>query len=328
VGRDPEIQVKRPADLVAIALGFVYLSGGPTEIWRIVRHAFGRPDSDVRDFMPVEELQKMYWSSRVYLLIVGGFAVWSIAIHSFLPMMFVWLPRFYGGWLHQLLGLTQHAGLGEDTYDHRENTRTVYVNPVFRYLYMNMNYHVEHHTIPMVPYHALPQLHEYFKPQSPPTYRNLLEVYKEMVPALIKQATEDPDYHIKRPIPAPAVQAGSEETLMVAARAEDGAWVEVCAVADLDEHDVRGFEYNGDVYAVYRLAGDEFYASEGLCTHEHVELSGGLVLDGCIECPKHNGRFDLATGKAVRRPVREDLKMYPVQRRGDSIFIRVGVQDA
>ncbi len=57
------------------------------------------------------------------------------------------------------LGLTQHAGLGEDTYDHRENTRTVRVNPVYRYLYMNMNYHIEHHSVPMVPYHALAKLH-------------------------------------------------------------------------------------------------------------------------------------------------------------------------
>src|SRR5574341_1323258 len=198
VGLDPEIQVMRPADLLKIVMDFFYLRSGPPEVRRIIRHALGRPDADVRSFVPEQELWKMYWSSRVYVAIVAGFAMWSLAIGSFLPMMFVALPRFYGGWLHQLLGLTQHAGLKENIYDHRQNTRTVYINPVFRYLYMNMNYHLEHHSTPMVPYHALPRLHKAIKDQTPPAYPSLWAVYKEMVPALIKQATEDPDYHIVR----------------------------------------------------------------------------------------------------------------------------------
>ena len=60
-------------------------------------------------------------------------------------------------------GLTQHAGLGENVLDHRLNTRTVYMNPVIRFLYWNMNYHVEHHMFPMVPYHRLAELHEEIK---------------------------------------------------------------------------------------------------------------------------------------------------------------------
>lgn len=334
VGRDPEIQVKRPADLLKIAMDFLDIRSGPLEVMRVVRHAMAIPDADVRDFMPPEELNKMYWSSRIYLMIVGAFAVWALAIGSFLPMMFVWLPRFYGGWLHQLLGLTQHAGLGEDTYDHRENTRTVYVNPVFRYLYMNMNYHVEHHTIPMIPYHALPKAHEYFLPQSPPPYKNLWQVYREMLPTLYKQATEDPDYHIQRPIPASAsaavtvaeVTAESQATRRVEV-AEDG-WVRVCAVADLDENDVLAFDYEDQGYALYRTTDDTYYASDALCTHGRESLAGGMVLDGCIECPKHNGRFDLASGEAVRTPARKPLQMYRVDVRGDAIFVSIPVAEA
>jgi fatty acid desaturase/nitrite reductase/ring-hydroxylating ferredoxin subunit len=324
VGRDPEIQVQRPADLLKIAMDFFYLRSGPPEVWRIIRHAAGMPSSDVRDFVPEAELNKMYWSSRIYVAIVAGFAVWSLAIGSFLPMMFVALPRFYGGWLHQLLGLTQHAGLGEDTFDHRENTRTVYVNPVFRYLYMNMNYHLEHHTTPMVPYHALPQYHALIKDQTPPPYTSLWQVYKEMIPALIKQATQDPTYHIVRPIPAaPAKQTTTATVVDDSVPAVDGAWVEVGAAGALAENDVMGFEYGGKSYAIYRLAGDAYYASDGLCTHEKEILAGGLVLDGCIECPRHNGRFEILTGKAVRRPARKTLVMYPVERRGDLIFMRM-----
>ena len=82
---------------------------------------------------------------------------------SILPAMFVVLPRFYGGPLSQFFNIMQHAGLDEDVYDHRLNTRTVLMNPVFDFLYMNMNYHVEHHMFPMVPYYALPKLHDLIK---------------------------------------------------------------------------------------------------------------------------------------------------------------------
>lgn len=328
VGHDPEIQVMRPADLLKIAMDFFYIRSGPPEILRVVRHALGKPDADVRSYVPVQELNKLYWSSRIYLAIVAGFAVWSLAIGGFLPMMFVWLPRFYGGWLHQLLGLTQHAGLGEDTYDHRENTRTVYVNPVFRYLYMNMNYHLEHHSTPMIPYHALPAYHAVIKDQTPPPYPNLWAVYKEMIPALIKQATENPDYHIVRPLPTPAIKPQTKTAVKFTADAiaEDG-WVKVCAVRDIPENDVVGLEYDGKVYAVYHLKGGRFYASDGICTHGRAELFGGLVIDGCIECPKHNGRFDILTGEAVRRPVRQNITIYPVEQRGDAVFIRI-MQDS
>ena len=79
---------------------------------------------------------------------------------------------------------------------------------------------------------------------------------------------------------------------------------------------------------MYRLEGDEIYASDGLCTHERVELADGLVLDGCIECPMHNDRFDVATGKAVKSPVHIDLKMYKAERRGDQVFINIPNQGA
>jgi len=341
VGYDPEIQVQRPADLLIVAMDFFFLRGS-LEIWRVINLAAGKVDDGVRSFVPASELPKVIWSSRIYLAIVVVFAVWAMAIGSFLPMMFVWLPRFYGAFVEQLLALTQHAGLGEDTYDHRENTRTIYVNPVFRYLYMNMNYHLEHHVMPMVPYHALAGLHKLIKPQTPPPYRNLWQVYKELIPALYKQATEDPGYYIKRSIPDAGttvesidipiggiVTSTSElsnervEDRVVAADAEARIWVQVCTSSDIDVEDVLGFDYNGHAYAIYRLGPHVFFASDGLCTHEETNLAEGFVFDGCIECPLHLGRFDIETGKALSAPVTKDLKTYPVELRGDQVFIQV-----
>jgi fatty acid desaturase len=64
---------------------------------------------------------------------------WAVAIHSVLPRMLIGLPSFYGAWLLVIFGLIQHAGLAEDVLDHRLNCRTVYMNPVFRFVYWNMS---------------------------------------------------------------------------------------------------------------------------------------------------------------------------------------------
>jgi 3-phenylpropionate/trans-cinnamate dioxygenase ferredoxin subunit len=142
-----------------------------------------------------------------------------------------------------------------------------------------------------------------------------------MVPALIRQATEDPDYHIERILPAPIQETTQEPPESLDAGATADNWVEVCDVDDLEEEDVIRFDHNGKTYAVYRLKGDEFHATDGLCTHEDTHLAGGLVMDGIIECPKHNGRFDICTGEAKSLPVRVDLRTYPAERRGDKVFI-------
>lgn len=201
VGRDPEIQVPRPARIWPIVLDYVYIVGGWGELKKIARHAWGNVSPDAQDFMPPKEQRKMIWSSRVYMAIFIGSAIWSIAILNPLPFLMITLPRFYGGWLHQLCGLTQHAGLEENVRDHRLNTRTVYMNPVFRFLYLNMNYHLEHHMFPMVPYHALPKLHEVIKGQCPPPYPSVWAAYREIIPTLWRQSREH-GYYVRRPLPA------------------------------------------------------------------------------------------------------------------------------
>ena len=50
-------------------------------------------------------------------------------------------------------------------------------------------------------------------------------------------------------------------------------------------------------YAIYRSPEDQYFATDGLCTHERIPLSGGLVMGDIIECPKHNGRFNYKTGQ-------------------------------
>jgi fatty acid desaturase len=99
-----------------------------------------------------------------------------------------------------MTGLLQHGGLAEDVLDHRLNSRTVYMNPVSRWLYWNMNYHVEHHMFPMVPYHALPRLHEVIKHDLPEPNPSIWAAYREMFAAVMRQRRE-PGYYLRRELP-------------------------------------------------------------------------------------------------------------------------------
>lgn len=90
-------------------------------------------------------------------------------------------------------------------------------------------------------------------------------------------------------------------------------WIDVCAVGEIEAEDVLRFDHGAQTYAVFRSADNEFFATAGLCTHEKIHLADGLVMDHVIECPKHNGRFDYRSGKALGAPVCVNLKTYPVR---------------
>lgn len=100
-------------------------------------------------------------------------------------------------------------------------------------------------------------------------------------------------------------------------------WISACAFDDIDDEDVVRFDHAGHSYAVYRYE-DKVYATDGLCTHEKVHLCDGLVMEHVIECPKHNGRFDIRDGRALGAPVCVNLKTYPAKVEGGEILIQVG----
>lgn len=99
-------------------------------------------------------------------------------------------------------------------------------------------------------------------------------------------------------------------------------WIDAAAFDDIEDEDVMRFDHGGRTYALYRVE-DKVYASDGLCTHEHVHLSDGLVMGHVIECPKHNGRFDVRDGRPLCAPVCEKLATFPAKVEGGRIFIEV-----
>ena len=97
-------------------------------------------------------------------------------------------------------------------------------------------------------------------------------------------------------------------------------WVEVCATSDVDEEDVIRFDHGENTFCIYNTSKG-FYATDGYCTHEEEHLEYGIVEDTIIECPLHQGRFDIPTGKALGAPVCVDLKTYPVKIVNDRVLV-------
>jgi fatty acid desaturase len=203
VGRDPEIAARRPPDVAGILLNLFALKSGQKALTGILLHASGLLSEEEKTFVPDMEHWKVCLVARIWTAIFIVVVVASFAFRSILPAMYIGLPSFYGAFMTIFFGLTQHAGLAEDVLDHRLNSRTVYMNPIFRFLYWNMNYHVEHHMFPMVPYHALPRLHAAIKEDCPPAYRSTVEAYREIIPTLLRQRV-DPSYFVRRELPAGA----------------------------------------------------------------------------------------------------------------------------
>jgi fatty acid desaturase len=206
VGRDPEIAAQKPTDWLGLALGIFAIKHVSHELPKMISAAFGRIGEEEKTFVPESEWPKAIREARISLAIYVAVIAACLYFRSVLPLLYIGLPSLYGGWLYLYFGLTQHAGMPENVLDHRRNCRTVRMNPVFRFLYWNMNYHVEHHMFPMVPFHALPRLHEVVKADMPPPYSSTLAAYAEIIPALVRQ-TRDPSYAVARPVPEAAARA-------------------------------------------------------------------------------------------------------------------------
>ena len=100
-------------------------------------------------------------------------------------------------------------------------------------------------------------------------------------------------------------------------------WIVAATMDEIDEEDVIPFAHDGVDYAVYRSPDDRFYATAGHCTHEKQLLCDGLVMGTVIECPKHNGRFDYRTGRALGAPVLVDIRTYPVKVEDQTVYIQL-----
>ena len=209
-GRDPEIACKRPPTVWRHLLAYSGVIDMVQSVGILIRNARGILSADEQDYIPEAERPKAILAARIHVAIHAAAWAWAAALlaggagwAAAIPVLLVGGPRIYGAWHMVLVGLIQHCGMDENVTDHRLNSRTVYMNPVSRWIYWNMNYHVEHHMFPMVPFHALPRLHEVIRHDLPPPNTSIWDAYREALPAVLRQVRE-PGYAIRKPLPPTA----------------------------------------------------------------------------------------------------------------------------
>ena len=175
--------------------------------WKlIVRLSFGKLEGPEETVMfpksDMEKRRELFNWARIQLvghaLIVGVslyFGLWLV------PILITLAPA-YGGWLLYLCNTTQHVGLTDNVPDFRLCCRTIILNPLVRFLYWHMNFHIEHHMYAAVPCYNLGKLHKLIKHELPHCPVGLFETWKQITTILKKQKT-DPEYQYVPELPMP-----------------------------------------------------------------------------------------------------------------------------
>lgn len=100
-------------------------------------------------------------------------------------------------------------------------------------------------------------------------------------------------------------------------------WTKVAHKEQVEEGQVLGLNIADQQIALYCYEG-QYFATSDICTHKFALLSKGYFEDGCIECPLHQGRFDVRTGQALCAPLTKNLLTFALKVDGEAIYIDMG----
>jgi len=100
-------------------------------------------------------------------------------------------------------------------------------------------------------------------------------------------------------------------------------WIDACAAGDVDAEDVIRFDHGARTFVIVRDHQDNYYCTDGLCTHEAIHLSEGMVIEATIECPTHASIFDCRTGEVDTPPACENLQTYPTRVENGRVFVEI-----
>lgn len=210
---DGEVVLPQKFDWDCIKFLMSKLFFSPSEVYILLRFWFYAAFGSIKDgTFSGEWMNKVVPESNIALrrqhrtwarILVGGqlllATLFIITGHWFL-IVIVNLSAFYSHWLVTLCGAPQHAGLRPDVADFRLCCRTYTCSWPIAFLYWNMQYHVEHHMFPAVPFYNLGKLREAISHDLPPAPHGLWAVWKELMPILRKQR-EDPNYYFTPRLP-------------------------------------------------------------------------------------------------------------------------------
>ncbi len=232
VHRDHDGEIVQPLGLDWHGFKFVLttLTFSPTWIWKNIRFmaAAARGNLGHDGFFRSDWLRRVVpetdaktrrelinWARVVFFGHLALATLFVLTGHWFL-IVIVNLGTFYSGWLVTLCGAPQHVGLSSDVPDFRLNTRTYTCGWLPAFFYWNMQYHVEHHMFPAVPFYNLPRLRAAIKHDLPPATHGLWATWKD-IQAILKRQRAEPGYVFVPPLPQNEGDRATDATLLTEA---------------------------------------------------------------------------------------------------------------
>ncbi|WP_293577654.1 fatty acid desaturase [Phaeobacter sp.] len=149
--------------------------------------ALRRYTDTMRMACPESVFGKMTRNARIMIALYALIAI-APAYGIWWPIWLFVLPRLLGAPIMLLFTLTQHVELQENSPSILESTRSFHTGAVAKFLYMNMNHHVEHHLYPQVPFYALPQLADAVKDQVPEPDPGFFKTNMEVLRVVIRRS--------------------------------------------------------------------------------------------------------------------------------------------
>ncbi len=98
-------------------------------------------------------------------------------------------------------------------------------------------------------------------------------------------------------------------------------WTQVANADDVPEQGTLAVTLATEPVCLYKLDG-EVFATHDICSHGNANLSEGFVVEGQIECPFHQGMFDIRTGEATAAPCNLAIKTYPAKVEGGVVWLK------
>jgi fatty acid desaturase len=154
---DPESKSDDPIARTAVPwLLTIDLPGLVKQVGILLRNAGGFVPQNISRFADARQIRAVRIGAIAVLLVQLVFGAVFLAVGRPELLLLITLGPFTFSLPRRILELVQHKGAEHDVNDFRRNSRTVILPRFLSFLYANMNYHVEHHLMPAVPYYRLP----------------------------------------------------------------------------------------------------------------------------------------------------------------------------
>jgi naphthalene 1,2-dioxygenase ferredoxin component len=98
-------------------------------------------------------------------------------------------------------------------------------------------------------------------------------------------------------------------------------WTKVAAASDVPEDGTLLVNLGAEPVCLYNLSG-KIFATHDTCTHGQASLADGFIEGEEIECPLHQGKFHIPSGKATGAPCTEAIRTYAVKIENGAVLLK------